>query len=327
VVRATGQGLSHEYFLNDHLGSTRVVFNGNGVVLQATDYYAFGLEHTPKAKENENRYLYNGKELQDETFAGGVRLGWYDYGWRMYDPQIGRWHVQDPLAEKHFDMSSYNYCLNNPMLFVDPIGLDTFNVNIENRTIDRVAVKDSKNHVYIVKNGDELLSTTTMEISKDGLVKFPDSGEGYGRFGQEDEGGDHYLNPETAASLLGLTSEMKEDDDNFQVNFNDMSDAKGGAPGGDHKTHGGSKGYSGDCIDYEYLGKDNKSYYGVSTDNNFAPVNNYLFLQKAEGWGFTKNYISNKNVWNYGPYVKMSPNGKLIDFHDNHGHLTYIKKP
>jgi len=125
VVRATGQGLSHEYFLNDHLGNTRVVFGSNGAVLQATDYYAFGLEHTPKAKENENHYLYNGKELQDETFAGGVRLGWYDYGRRFYDPQLGRWHVVDPHAENYYSWTPYNYTLNNPLLYIDPFGMDT----------------------------------------------------------------------------------------------------------------------------------------------------------------------------------------------------------
>jgi len=126
VVRATGQGLSPEYFLKDHLGSTRVVFNGNGAVLQATDYYAFGMEHTPKAKENENRYLYNGKELQDETFAGGVKLGWYDYGARFYDPEIGRWHVIDNKADKYYSWSPYVYAINDPVKFTDPDGNDIY---------------------------------------------------------------------------------------------------------------------------------------------------------------------------------------------------------
>ena len=126
VVRATGQGLSHECFLKDHLGNTRVVFNGNGAVLQATDYYAFGLEHTPKAKENENRYLYNGKELQDETFAGGVRLGWYDYGARFYDPMIGRFTNVDPMAEKFYAWSSHSYGQDNPVGNIDVGGRFVF---------------------------------------------------------------------------------------------------------------------------------------------------------------------------------------------------------
>jgi len=128
VVRATGQGLSHEYFLKDHLGSTRVVFNGNGAVLQATDYYAFGLEHTPLAISNTNRYLYNGKELQDEPFAGGVKLGWYDYGARFYDPTIARWVTVDPLAHKpkNLPISPYAYTANNPISRIDPDGRDWF---------------------------------------------------------------------------------------------------------------------------------------------------------------------------------------------------------
>jgi hypothetical protein len=46
----------------------------------------------------------------------------YDYGARMYDPQIGRLLQIDPMAQKTFEFSPYSYVKNNPILNVDVEG-------------------------------------------------------------------------------------------------------------------------------------------------------------------------------------------------------------
>ena len=108
---------TYHYFVQDNLRNNRVVINQSGDVEEVNHYYPFG--GIFESSSNIQPYKYNGKEL--DTFK---KLNWHDYGARMYDATLGRWHSVDPMAEKYYASSPYSYCGSNPVIRIDPNGED-----------------------------------------------------------------------------------------------------------------------------------------------------------------------------------------------------------
>ena len=144
---------TRQYNLTDHLGNVRVTFdihnnNNTANIVQEDSYYPFGLQmsglsYSELPDDENNKYLFGGKELQTDFGYEN-----YDFGWRHYDPQLGRWHVPDLLAEQAYSWTPYRYAFNNPIKYIDPNGLWEFGTTEDkegNKTLQLQKTDDSDN--------------------------------------------------------------------------------------------------------------------------------------------------------------------------------------
>jgi RHS repeat-associated protein len=103
------------YYHTDHLGSTRLVTDDSKTIVTAVTYEPFGEVYS---EEGFKDYLFTGKEM-DST-------GLYYFGARYYDPEIGRFLTRDPrkgVIQNPQSLNQYTYCFNNPLKYIDPLGL------------------------------------------------------------------------------------------------------------------------------------------------------------------------------------------------------------
>jgi RHS repeat-associated protein len=107
------------YYHPDHLGSSQLMTDRDGDVVQRYGYSPFGREdykNNSLAFSVSNRYT--GQTLDEDT-------GLYYYGARYYDPELARFIQADsriPSASLSQAYNRYAYCYNNPLKLSDPTG-------------------------------------------------------------------------------------------------------------------------------------------------------------------------------------------------------------
>jgi RHS repeat-associated protein len=125
-----------EYELSNHLGNVYVTLpglklgwdttgDGKADIYQVNpitthDYYAFGMEIGSRSYSASGyRYGFNGKEKNTE-WDGSI----YDYGFRIYNPKLGRFLSVDPLTPSYPWYTPYQFAGNKPIWCVDLDGLE-----------------------------------------------------------------------------------------------------------------------------------------------------------------------------------------------------------
>jgi RHS repeat-associated protein len=122
--------------LTDHLGNVRVVLNdarnsvGLNSITAAYDYYPGGMMMPGRTFSDGYRYGFNGKEKDPEGMGGGGST--YDYGFRIYNPRIGKFLSVDPLYQSYPWLTPYQFASNRPIIAIDIDGLESNDVNGEN---------------------------------------------------------------------------------------------------------------------------------------------------------------------------------------------------
>jgi RHS repeat-associated protein len=108
------------YYMADHLGTSRIVTNAAGSILDESDFYPFGGERVITASSG-NTYKFTGKERDTESDLD-------NFGARYTSSSIGRFMSPDPAGVLAVSLRNpqtwnwYAYTMNNPLRYTDPTG-------------------------------------------------------------------------------------------------------------------------------------------------------------------------------------------------------------
>ena len=113
------EDFNFSYFHKDHLGSSTVMTEASGNIIESIDYMPFGAQRNySRLNPIVTHYRFTDQELDVES-------GLYNYNARLYDPVIGRFVSPDTIVPDPFDpqhLNRYSYVRNNPLIYVDPSG-------------------------------------------------------------------------------------------------------------------------------------------------------------------------------------------------------------
>lgn len=111
------------YYHSDHLGTPQEISNKDGVTIWQANYQAWGanleVERFESKRAKKSHFIFQPFRFQGQYLDKETGLHYNRY--RYYDPDIGRFFVQDPVGLLGGN-NLYTYAFN-PISWVDPLGL------------------------------------------------------------------------------------------------------------------------------------------------------------------------------------------------------------
>jgi hypothetical protein len=100
----------------------------------------------------------------------------------MYDLQLGRFHTQDRFSEKYKRWSPYNYCMDNPIIFIDANGDSTTYVDTQGNTL--IENKDKRIDVVVIEDANlEEFESDVKEYNEEGVLDNPETSDKLNEYG------------------------------------------------------------------------------------------------------------------------------------------------
>ena len=132
-------GTTNYYYLKDLSNTVLALANSSGSIVESYNYDAYGNVTIKNSGGNVistsaygNRFLFQGREYDYTTQLYNFRARWYD-------PETGRWLSNDPIGISG-GLNLYAFCGNDPVNYMDPMGLDIWVLEVLSSKYSHVVV-------------------------------------------------------------------------------------------------------------------------------------------------------------------------------------------
>jgi len=168
IATYANDGVGVHFHLSDWLGTRRVQANSLGMQERTFTNMPFG--EAPNSSGDVTEEHFTGKERDTES-------GLDYFGVRYYGSNMGRFMSPDPSGLAYADLSDpqslnlYVYVRNNPLINIDPTGLDCVHINNNSGAIEGFERGDCDNSTEALANTGHYIDDTVNQIAFNGQAQ------------------------------------------------------------------------------------------------------------------------------------------------------------